>query len=353
MCPRHDSMSVILGLMAMFGIATAQANVISVRGDSASIGQAVKAADVLTPGPGLHLPHEELGLSGDDELDAMSAGRDSITLADAIYYSVDRTSPGIPGTSVFHQSDRDQQAGDIYVTVDGLPISAQGAISTPAGDNTWLLDEAGDDPLVPGLGLGSGNDEDVDAYSRGAFDFLRESPGHEVTVYFSLADGAPSLAAAGASPSDILASAPDAVKGSGSFFVLKDGELDIGLQNGDDIDGLALLILGDVHRAYFSLSKPSPSLDGPDGQPGTADDLSAADVFYTEFDGSYQRAYDALSLGLRLTDNVDALASSAVSPIPEPASVVTLGALSCALWARRSRRRSGSMARPHGQRRTS
>ncbi len=97
----------------------------------------------------------------------------------------------------------------------------------------------------------------------------------------------------------------------------------------DDLDALALDYWGmgayiddnyadDGQReALFSLARGSQSLAGPDGMLGTADDYTAADIFYTRFDGTFEIAGPAninfpfelvaKNMGLTERDNVDAL----------------------------------------------
>lgn len=97
----------------------------------------------------------------------------------------------------------------------------------------------------------------------------------------------------------------------------------------DDLDALSLDYFGleqfapDEYRsdnereALFSLAPGSQALGGPDGIVGTADDYTAADIFYTRFDGTFEIAgpaninfpFDliAKNMGLTERDNVDAL----------------------------------------------
>lgn len=81
---------------------------------------------------------------------------------------------------------------------------------------------------------------------------------------------------------------------------------DLGLTQEDNVDALALDIgfekeLGEGDgqiEALFSLTPGSPSLRGPDGAPGTADDLSPADIFYTDFSGAFDIAGPSGLLGV-------------------------------------------------------
>jgi hypothetical protein len=132
----------------------------------------------------------------------------------------------------------------------------------------------------------------------------------------------------GANPWDILVVGPHT---GGVPMVYADGMMDIGLFGDppnvfDDIDALALaditvedpdngvfipkpdgLLDPGFDEALFSLAPGSATLAGNDGVFGTADDLSAADVFYTDFTGSFSLWTDSGSLGLRFQDNLNAL----------------------------------------------
>jgi hypothetical protein len=113
---------------------------------------------------------------------------------------------------------------------------------------------------------------------------------------------------------------------------------ELGLSEEDNIDALAMDYGFEEHgqgdqkfEVLFSLAPNSPTLAGPDGAPNTADDLSPADIFYTDLSGAFDIAgptgllgkfpanlnfpFDltARNLGLRffpqdnIMDNVDAI----------------------------------------------
>ena len=251
-------------LSILIPIMSAQGNVFSVDRTSPSWSD---PADLLSPGPLLHVPAGHLGAAGRD-LDALSQGMDMVTLIDIIYFSVDRSSIGIPGTAVYHQSTVSmvaQQASDIYVTVHAPPVDGHGVMSAPNGDNSILIDEAGDEQMIPGFGLLPDNSDNVDAFSFEEFDYYTR-PGYtlprdgkqDVPVFFSLD---PTSGAGGA---DIwMSPRMDAVGVSDVFksYTTMD------LEEGDDIDALALNAIPYLfdgmdagNRAYFSLAPGSPSL---------------------------------------------------------------------------------------------
>jgi hypothetical protein len=84
----------------------------------------------------------------------------------------------------------------------------------------------------------------------------------------------------------------------------------------------------------FSLAPGSPSLGIFDNFLGRF--LSPADVFITDFDGTFAMYATAESLGLNpATDNIDGLDSA---PVPEPVGGLVLAALAVMGMRRRRRR---------------
>ncbi len=335
----------LIALVAILCAVPAMADVYSLDAASETLLDPVldaAAGDILTSGPNGHVWMEELGLDGNDDLNALSAGLDIITGDDILYFSVSRTFAGAPGTAVNAESLINEQAGDIFVTVNH-PVNGGGIMVPPTGDNSQVYDQTGK-LGTPGFGLLGDNKDNINAYSQDEFNFASHCPGHDVPVYFSLKLLSQSLPnVAGASADDILVSNPDIIAGSGTFGIYKDGVADIGLKAGDDLDALALEILdltqyggSLIEEAYFSLAPNSPTLYGPDNLPNTADDYSAADIFYTNFNGTFVLAYTAASLGLFEGDDVDALETNAY--VPEPATMVILGLGGIGVLLRRRRK---------------
>lgn len=291
----------------------------------------VDPADLLTAGPYLHVPSYALGLRACDEIDALSAGADIVTGNDIIFFSVSRDSQGIVGAlspwDVYGQTNLGQVAGDTFVTIDQLYIQ-----SAPAGANALDVNqhEFGLIPFGPtGLPMLPFTEpvDNLDAYSMEEFDFTGDGI-NDHTVFFSLAAGSPTLGM-GFSPADILQSA------GGVVSVAFDAAL-MGLDTDDDIDALALFedpfAVTGVIGAYFSLAPGSPTLAGVDGVFATIDDLSAADVFFTNFTSVPPPVqYPGLALGLTLYSDIVALETNA---IPEPTTLV-LFALSAIRFIRR------------------
>ncbi len=82
----------------------------------------------------------------------------------------------------------------------------------------------------------------------------------------------------------------------------------------------------------FSLARGSNSLSIMDVALGR--NLSPADIFISDFDGSFRLYASAESLGLLVADNIDGL-----DAVPEPAGMGLLVAALAALLAGRSQRR--------------
>ncbi len=283
-----------------------QADVFSLASLSPSIGGNIGSADLLAPGPNVHVPGGNLGLLPGDEIDALSAGSDIVTGNDIIFFSVDRYSCGLQGPAfpydVAGQSGLGQQAGDIFVTMNLNYVQ-----SAPVGYN-YLDVNQHEFGLVPAGSIGfpdrqySGDIDNLDAYSMEEFDFNADGV-PDVPVYFSLAAGSPTLATLGASPADILVWAPGV--GLNVFLSASQLGLDSG---GDDIDALALEIIGGNIELYFSLT------------PNSASGLGA-DIYYSNAQGWNTVAFPASVLGLLGMDNVDALETNAV---PEPVTILLI-----------------------------
>ena len=244
-------------------------------------------ADLLVPGPFVHVWRVNLGLNPApfvDDVDALSQGLDAVTFehcGDIIHFSVDRWSSLGP-----------MAPSDTYVTVN------QGVMWVPVGFHA--LD-------VPAVQFGLLPREDnLDAYSMEEFDYDQDRS-QDVPVFFSLDAASPSLG--GLSPADILVS-----QVPGIFSVFQPFQ-NMGLLADDDLDALALNTgVAGLPRAYFSLAPGSPSL--------ALSGASAADVFYTAFGGGSVVAYPAGWLGLLPDDNVDALETNAW--VPEPSALLLL-----------------------------
>ena len=151
--------------------------------------------------------------------------------------------------------------------------------------------------------------DDMDALELLPFDLSGDQV-HNTPIYFSLDPMSPALGVGPFSPADILASPPMAPV-IGMFAPAPTMGL---IPDADDIDALAVWDFGPLGEAdpgldyaLFSLAPGSMSLFGGDGVPGTADDLSAADIFVTDFTGISILYLAHRSIGMRFFDNVDAI----------------------------------------------
>jgi hypothetical protein len=281
-------------------------------------------ADLLNPGMVVQVPKINLGLIVGDELDALASGNDAVQLNNIIYFSVCRSSLGIPGPStpldVNGQAILNQQAGDVFVTIDavGTAVVPQGINMLQNNQNYY-----GEIPLISPLVGNVGNLQDnLDAVSLEEYDLNGDQITDRAT-FFSLAAGSASLGG-GVSAADILISSA----GSGTFNVFANSS-QMGLMVDDDLDALVLLDLDQNGTAsvgdmgLFSLAPGSPTLVGLGA--------SSADVFLTTFNGTSAVRYTAASLGLLFEDNVDALEVQ----IPEPATMSLLGIGALALIHRK------------------
>jgi hypothetical protein len=270
----------------------------------ATTGGAVNPSDVLLPGPSVSILGTALGLTpGADILADFSFGAE--VLAGPIFFSVDRTSVGLPGTAVFTEALSSSAAADVYSFL--LP---------PGGTNTLVTEEVALG-LTPGL---LGDNVSALTYDSGS------------VLYFGLGATSAVVTGGGMRAVDIYQSSL-----GGSFSLFRNGVPQIGLDAADELDGLILLNGGTA--ALFSLSAFSPSAFTSSGlayAPGVLGQLSPADVLFTNFDGTFSLFAAAADLGLQPGDEVDALAAA----VPEPTSLTLLGVGGLlAAWRLRARRR--------------
>lgn len=274
------------------------------------------AADIFEtqspPGFGIELPAGTLGLISGHNVDALSGPNNFVGIeacqivilpagnytATLYAWSVDRSALGgappvaaVPAlTPPFiciraglpippelpPQAPNEGAAGDVFLQVFDINNP------NPAGGldrfNLKWLDEQE-------LGLADGlpaTIDEIDALEAlpfgGAFD-SDDDQDPDVDVFFSVD---PITAAnLGRSPADILVRPAAAMMPT---LLVYASESQLGLMPGDDIDALCVMEqdidFGNGSEALvLSLAPGSPSLDGPDGMPGTSDDFSPGDAF--------------------------------------------------------------------------
>lgn len=296
--------------------------------------------------PPIQTPPAPLGLAVNDNINALSFGMDG---GDMLHFSVDTAALGLPGTAVENQAQLsppgwvivpfpssgggdpgNEAAGDLFITA---PLGWFGKWFTfmPAIGAAPHALEA--DEVLLGLQapanagtIAGPQEDDLDALEMSDAVWVDAWPPLGVpdpgtVVFFSLDTWSPTVQGFLVQACDILMTAGPTY----SFTTFANGVIDIGLQPGDDLDAL---VLSDVNwprgnldpgldEALFSLAPGSPSLAGPDMIFGTGDDLSPADVFYTDFARPWSPAINYLAggslyataaqIGLRFNDNLNAL----------------------------------------------
>lgn len=287
-----------------------------------------------------------------------------------LHFSVDRLTPGLPGSASAAQFALGQQPGDIFTSTSRFinPVAFLGTLGPGpfagplasagiGGTNTLTIDESAFGlttaagivgPAAPGGLITPGSHDNVDAFD---FDsILPIAPVYAKHSYFAIA---PDEAAAvtTVSAADIFDTAP-LTPGTSPipYATAVSMGLDTMGMNTDSIDGLVVFdsgLLGGPANggpgaepfrdfALFSLAPGSASL--------STFGLSASDVFFTDFSGAFGVFAFPTDLGLfpgapgfpfQNQSNIDALEIT----IPEPTSLLLLGLATLGLCANRSRSR--------------
>ena len=322
--------------------------------------------DIGGPGPGIDVS-DQIVLSPDFEIDALSSGFHDPFVNTPLFFSVDRESVGLEGgigPNVFTEAPLFQQAGDIYLSnsvflapalaaaslpgvgpgfAGPLPTDLENGTHTLSFNQNALIDGFSFN-LVPTIAPGVFNSfnpvgspvplqDNIDGFEFDFFDSPDPDNLPDQNLFYSF-----DLATAdqfGVSPADVLVEIPDSVNPpiypSGNVFASASTlGLDLFGAGTDDLDALVIFDGGDVGElnplqdfALFSLAPGSASLEN------SFEPLSAADVFVTAFDGRFGylpelslapgRVSNAQTLGLQTTDNIDALEVENVPPdVPLP-----------------------------------
>jgi hypothetical protein len=274
----------------------------------------------------------------------------------SLYFSVDRVSIGMPQTAVSNQAVLNQQPGDIFEALGNYPSPIQftGALppgagyvpnalptaGTGLGGNTLTIDEsqltltagAGPGVMTPANVLAppitQGSHDNLDAMDFRPLDYngdgMIDAPGVFPMLFSVNPDDAAALGALTStmvSAADIFTATPLGNISTIAIPATSSG-LDAFGVNTDDIDALHMITDGaGGGGALFSLAPGSASL--------VIHNLSAADIFFTDFNGSFSIYLTAGDIGLLPSDNVDAL--------PEPATMSLL-ALGCLVLLPKRRR---------------
>jgi hypothetical protein len=272
--------------------------------------------DVAGPGPILHVPAPNYGVTAQDENDGHSAGERDPFAPVAVYFSGSKESQGVAGTEYAVQENNFQAAGDRFVT-NGLTMQGPAASippppSTVCGPPATLgppfdatrpsvnLLSVNQDQyhLIPSLRpsvLNRGRELDnTDAVELQLFDVDGDMR-NDRPIFFTVDKVSTSWLGR---PSDILVTPP-----GGGFFLLFATAAQMGLNNRDNVDAVAVYdVDGDlratagVDYVVFSLDRGSPSLTG-----------SPADLLVSDFSGRHCLFLAASSIGMERCDNVDAV----------------------------------------------
>jgi hypothetical protein len=268
-----------------------------------------------------------IGLPQGVDLNSLSKGKDPTRNIWDLLFSVDINSQGRFGTDVRREADGIEAAGDIFFF---------NPMTSPGTNNLRDWGEETQHGLKKGsLGVQEDELNAFDVYEGAEEPLSARYQPLPQNIYFSI-NG--TLDANRGSEDILLANGA-----GGPITLFKDGIMDIGLKNGDDIDALALDLAN--NQAFFSLAPNSPTLQlAALGLPifGNsfsvdipARNWSAADIFSTNFGGSFDIAVlggvklYAENIGLSPTDNVDALDTAMNDPVkpttvPEPTSTLSL-----------------------------
>ncbi|MCW5775529.1 MAG: hypothetical protein KIS87_03660 [Phycisphaeraceae bacterium] len=265
-------------------------------------------------GPGMGM-----GRPGDD-LNGVSVNAANLRAAKKfiICFSVDALSVGasrlrIPSFNVFDQANKNQAAGDVFLSTEAFQQGV-GMLPPPTSmglfNNVLRTNQSPVYPTVFGLlpaasptdHLPPGDLDDVNAAMTGV-----PLPG--TATYFTLAQGSPSLMflPGTGSAADVFVDFDVNVPGTENLYAQF---IQLGLQFGDDIDGL--IVFDEDHDArfstgdevYFTLSPGSPTL--------LLFGFSAADVLVCNVPGAVALFAQHGDLGLLHTDNMDSLNAMAL-----------------------------------------
>jgi len=202
----------------------------------------------------------------------------------AWHFSVDAKAQGKPASAVAFQAGSNEAAGDVFVTDASSKES-----------NTLALDEE-----KMGLSAAATPEDDLDALDLDAAFLVKPLP--KGSVFFSLKSRSPSLKTTGRGAGDILMP-----NGSGGFtlagppYLSCQGDtITLGIQ-GRDLDAL---FVDAALRPFFSITRRHRV---PGASPVEVGDVLCPDGTLAGPDGLADRVISAADLGLRDTDNLNAL----------------------------------------------
>ncbi len=291
---------------------------------------AVAPGSVLSkPGPTIAFNFDGLGLTADDDLNALSFNR-AVEISPmqtfVLMFGVDReTAGGAPPDPAFaamnrpfnvqDQANRNQEAGDLYITMDAYDffgiIDSIGPRTT-TNNNTLAINQGDtggvDQDLSPELAPAVQESGSPDNANAAAY----PPPARTGVIFFSITRGSPSLFG----PANVYIDLNPEMPGQESIFA---SAAELGLidaQPGpiDDIDAMIVFDMDADNEfdagediIYYSLERGSPTL--------SLLGASAADIFKSMGGGVSELYAEAILLGLDpVVDNVDCLELFPTSP---------------------------------------
>jgi len=306
-------------------------------------------ADMLAPGP-----VTQVIFIGPSYIGSVSNNTQDPGVNLRLRFSVDRLSTGAPGTVVSVQAGLNQQPGDIYLTTDYYmaPGAFAGATGPPGyggvlpawtggpSTNTLVMDDsyfpllcggAVVPPGQPAAFIAHGTHDNVDAFDRQ----ILSNNGDGLTdgwMYYAHSPDDSVWAGPGVSAAHVYDLAPNQMSTNPNLPFAAANTMGLDL-NGEGTDAIDALIMYDNHIPG------GPNWGGPGGEPGidyalfslapssfslSFYQLDAADVFFTNFTGTFWLYAPSATLGLVGVpggyppgggDNVDAL-DPAAQPCP-------------------------------------
>lgn len=300
--------------------------------------------------------------AANDEIDSISGDSDDeeVTLCFSVDpFSQGSSLPRIPTINVQHQANRRQAAGDAFIGTEAWNVDTGRIPGASLGffDNALVTNQGTGwvDPVGFGL-LPNARPQDFlpPATPTDNVDGLAQlrsrGGGGPPELFYTLRNGSDSLnTLPGANGmldrgSDIFYDDDITSQGSEQLFVRG---VDLGLNQGDDIDGLIVMDRNDDRSfdpgdlVFFSLSPNSPSLGALGASP--------ADVFRATL-GGFNLFIDHAELGLLPTDNLDAIhfdfllngsardTIDAKTPAPSTGLLLAIAGIGCAGRRRRAGR---------------
>lgn len=261
---------------------------------------------------------ESLGLVPDDDIDGLSFGLESVFVPGgdyAVEFSVDRAATGAPGTGVLAETTAPTGAEASPDIFDSFMPAAAGSGFIGTNHQTW----DGNGSSAPTLQL---RDVPRDLHANDNLDASEGPPRiadpdgdgvRDLPVYFSLAPGSPTLAAIGATESDILV-CPAPTCASPTIFISYTG---LGIAAGDNLEDFSLdAAVGNAAMANVDFTLP------PVNSLGAAPGAILKRVGFSPCVAAACTVFSPAAVGLLSGDNMNALDS--LDPVQVCVSIASI-----------------------------